>query len=190
MKRATGRPPSTLRHMRVWDAAVRILHGGLACLVAFNLIRDDGDLVHRQVGYAAVAVVLTRLLWGAFSTGDGRLAAMCPSVHLTVAYVRSLLRRQVPRYAGHDPLGLWMVWLLVLLLGVTGWLSRLDAFWGNDFLHDLHAWLAEGLLVAVFVHLIGVAGMSLLRRENLAAAMVSGWKAVDRGKGAAQELRT
>ena len=43
---------------------------------------------------------------------------------------------------GHDPLGVWMIWLLwslVLLLGVTGWMSRLDAFWGDDGIHEVHA---------------------------------------------------
>ena len=26
----------------------------------------------------------------------------------------------------------WLLWIVVLLLGVTGWMSRLDAFWGDD----------------------------------------------------------
>ena len=47
----------------MWDAAVRVLHWTLALIVAFNLVRDDGDLVHRAVGYVAVGVVLARWLW-------------------------------------------------------------------------------------------------------------------------------
>ena len=56
MSEANGRVP-------VWDAAVRVLHWALALIVAFNLVRDDGDLVHRAAGYVAVGVVLTRWLW-------------------------------------------------------------------------------------------------------------------------------
>jgi cytochrome b len=70
----------------------------------------------------------------------------------------------------------WLLWLLVILLGITGWMSRLDAFWGDDLLHDLHAWLADVTLVAVVLHLLGVAVMSWLWRENLPLAMLSGRK--------------
>jgi cytochrome b len=70
----------------------------------------------------------------------------------------------------------WLLWIVVLLLGVTGWMSRLDAFWGDDGIHDIHALLADVLLVAVIVHLVGVAAMSWLWRENLPASMITGYK--------------
>jgi cytochrome b len=71
---------------------------------------------------------------------------------------------------------IWLLWSLVLLLGVTGWMSRLDAFWGDDGIRDIHAGLARALLVAVAVHLSGVVAMSLRWRENLVAAMLTGRK--------------
>jgi len=165
-----------------WDGVVRALHALLAGLVAFDFVWDDGGLVHRQIGYVAAAVVLMRLTWALYSTGNSRLAALRPSFRVTLLYLRELRSRRFARLAGHDPLGLWMVWLLwtlVLLLAVTGHMTRLDAFWGDDRLHDLHAWLANCLLVAVIFHLAGVVCMSILRRDNLPAAMVSGWKRVD-----------
>ena len=70
----------------------------------------------------------------------------------------------------------WLLWALVLLLGVTGWISRLDAFWGDDGIRAIHAALAQALLFAVAVHLSGVATMSWRWRENLVAAMLSGKK--------------
>jgi cytochrome b len=163
----------------VWDLVVRLLHWVLAALVVIDLVRDDGDYPHRLVGYAAVAVVLARLLWGFVCRPPGRLDGLLPSVSQSVAYLRLLRRGVPPRPLGHNPLGVWMVWLiwlLVLLLGLTGWMSRLDAFWGDDFLHDAHALLADGLLVAVLVHLVGVGAMSLMWRENLPAAMITGYK--------------
>jgi cytochrome b len=159
----------------VWDAVVRAGHAVLAGLVLFDLVVDDGGPVHRNVGYAAVAVVLVRWLWAAVARGEARFAALKPSLAATRRY----LRAGTPRTIGHDPLGVWMVWLLwllVLLLGVTGWMSRLDAFWGDDRVHDVHAWLADALLVAVLLHLAGVAVMSWRWRENLPAAMVTGKK--------------
>lgn len=165
--------------VRVWDAVVRLSHWLLAAAVAFDFMHDDGDKLHRAVGYVAVGAVLVRLTWAALSRGHGRLAALRPSLRETLVYTRALVRGRAPRHVGHDPLGLWMVWmlwLLVLALGVTGWMSRLDAFWGDDRVHAVHAWLADALLVSVAVHLAGVAVMSWQWRENLPAAMVIGRK--------------
>jgi cytochrome b len=161
--------------VKAWDVAVRLLHWSLAALVLFDFYQDDGGWPHRVVGYGAAAVVVARLLWAMFAGGASGLAALKPSLKGTLAY----LRGGTPRTPGHDPLGLWMVWLLwalVLLLGITGWISRLDAFWGDDLIRAIHEWLAQALLVAVAVHLSGVAAMSWRWRENLVAAMLSGKK--------------
>lgn len=162
--------------VRVWDAVVRLSHGVLAATVLFDWLRDDGDRLHRAIGYVAVGAVLVRLLWALLARrGPAGLAHLKPSLRATRAY----LRAGAPRCLGHDPLGLWMVWLLwalVLLLGLTGWISRLDALWGEDWPITLHAVLADALIACVLVHLLGVAGMSWHWRENLPAAMLSGRK--------------
>jgi len=158
-----------------WDAAVRLLHWSLAALVLLDFWLDDGGWPHRTIGYAAVGVVVARLLWSAVGSGAARLATLKPSLRDTFSY----LRRGTPRTAAHDPLGVWMVWLLwslVLLLGITGWMSRLDAFWGDDGIRAVHAWLAQALLIAVAVHLSGIVAMSWRWRENLVGAMLTGRK--------------
>jgi cytochrome b len=159
----------------VWHPLIRVLHWSLAVLVVVDLVHDDGDYPHRLIGYAAAALVLVRLAW-AWAT---RTHDLVPSPAATFAYLRDLRRGQPPRFAAHDPLGLWMVWLLwllVLALGVTGWMSRLDAFWGDDLVHDTHALLADLLLFCAAVHVAAVAVMSLVWRENLPGAMLSGRK--------------
>ena len=164
------------RQVRVWSVTVRLLHWTLAALVLIDLVHDDGDRAHRLVGYAAAAVVMLRLAWAVMT---GSLAELRPSLPATLAYVRLLARGRPPRSPGHDPLGLWMVWLLwllVLSLGITGWMTRLDAFWGNQGLHDLHSFLADILLACVACHLIAVAAMSWLWKENLPASMLTGRK--------------
>ena len=159
----------------VWGAAVRLLHWTLAALVVFDFVVDDGGPVHRAIGYVAAGVVVLRLLRAAFADGAEGLRALTPSIAGTLAY----LRNGTPRTLGHDPLGVWMVWLLwtlVLLLGVTGWMTHLDAFWGDDRLHAVHAVLADALLVAALLHVAGVAAMSWRWRENLPASMLTGRK--------------
>jgi cytochrome b len=178
---ADSGPEEPARDGRIpaWDAAVRFSHWALAGLVLFDFIVDDGGSAHRTVGYAALGVIALRLLWAAFARGGGAIAGLKPSLPKTWVYLRS----GAPRSVGHDPLGVWMVWLLwllVLLLGVTGWMSRLDAFWGDDRVHAVHGVLADMLMVAVVLHLIGVAVMSWRWRENLPGAMLTGRK---RGPG-------
>ena len=173
------REPASDGRIPVWDAAVRLSHWALAGLVLFDFIVDDGGYVHRVAGYVAAAVIAIRLAWAAFARGESAFAALKPSVARTLDYLRGGARRTV----GHDPLGIWMVWLLwtlVLLLAVTGWMSRLDAFWGDDRVHAVHAVLADILIVAVALHLAGVAVMSWRWRENLPGAMLTGRK---RGPG-------
>ena len=166
--------PSSSRRL-VWGVGVRLSHWVLAATVLFDLVYDDGGWWHRVVGYVAVGAVLTRFLWAALASGRDGFGGLAPSLVGTIRYLRGGARRTL----GHDPLGLWMVWLLwllTLLLGITGWMSRLDAFWGDDLLHDLHAWLANAMLVTVVLHLLGVVAMSWHWRENLPLAMISGRK--------------
>ena len=159
----------------VWSAAVRVLHWALAAIVVFDFVVDDGGPLHRGVGYVAAALVLLRLVRAGAVRGEEGLVALRPSLARTLAY----LRRGAPRTLGHDPLGIWMGWLLwtlVLLLAVTGWMTRLDAFWGDDRLHAVHAAIAYILLGAAVLHVVGVATMSWRWRENLPATMVTGRK--------------
>ena len=160
--------------MKAWDAVVRLSHWTLAALVVFDFVYDDGGYTHRMVGYAAAVVVLLRLAWAAV-----RGHSLRPSFGETRLYVRQLLAGKPPRSPGHDPLGLWMVWLLwilVLLLMVSGWASRLDMFWGDERVEEVHTFFADLLIVAVVAHVLAVVAMSVLWKENLPAAMVTGNK--------------
>jgi cytochrome b len=160
--------------LAVWDPLVRSLHWTLAGLVVFDWIYDDGGYTHRMVGYVAAVVVLLRFGWAIV-----RRHRLRPSLAETRVYVRHLLAGKPPRSKGHDPLGLWMVWLLwilVLLLMVSGWASRLDMFWGDERVEEVHTFFSDLLMAAVAVHVLAVVAMSVIWRENLPAAMMTGRK--------------
>ena len=53
---------------------------------------------------------------------------------------------------------------------------RLDAFWGEDWPHEIHTWLSIALEVCVCVHIAAAMLMSVWTRENLIRAMVTGYK--------------
>lgn len=165
--------------MSVWDPLVRVSHWALAALVVFDLAEDSGGLLHRSVGYAAAAVVGVRLLWGLLREGPASIRDPLPSVRGAWHHARALLHGRAAPALGHNPLGLWMVWLLwllVLALALTGWMSRWDRFWGEEWLQDVHGALADALLASALLHVSGVIVTSRLQRENLARAMVTGRK--------------
>jgi hypothetical protein len=60
-----------------------------------------------------------------------------------------------------------------LLAGVSGYAAQADA---AEWLEDAHGALAWALLAVVIVHVAGVALSSLMHRENLVGAMITGRK--------------
>jgi cytochrome b len=59
-----GRPGA--REIAVWDPLVRLVHWGLALTILANAVFTDADgQLHEWIGYAALALVLVRLFWGA-----------------------------------------------------------------------------------------------------------------------------
>ena len=162
----------------VWDRLVRLTHWSVAGLVLFNSFNETGE-IHRLAGYVAAGLVLLRLGHGLLARAGSTAALPLPGWRAIRAHLADLLRGKGHAGPGHNPLGQWMaylLWGLITALGVTGWMARLDAFWGDDWLIDLHQGLANVLLGCVAVHLAGVVLMSRLQHENLVRAMLTGRK--------------
>lgn len=172
-------PPSPIE--RIWSLPVRLAHWGVAALVLFNLFNDSGAKVHRYAGYAAAGLVVLRTLHGLFTRHVPERLHL-PGPRAMLAHARAMSTGRPPRVAGHNPLGAAMallLWALVIGLALSGWLSRLDRYWGADWPIDIHSSLALALQICVLLHLAGVALSSLLERQNLVAAMFHGRKRVD-----------
>lgn len=174
--------PSELEpdEVRVWDPFVRIFHWGLVACIALNeFVIDDGEQVHQWIGYAASALVLARIVWGFVGTRHARFADFWPTPARLRAHLADLLAGRHGAQAGHNPLGALMMLALlavVLALGASGWLQTTDAFWGEEWLQELHEELAEALLGLAGVHVAAALLMSGVEHTNLVAAMVSGIK--------------
>lgn len=175
----------------VWDPVVRITHWSVAVLVLWDLYEDSGGPLHRNLGYAAACLVLIRVAWGMVGNGAGNFREWVPGRAGVVAYVKAAVAGHPPRYLGHNPLGAMMMlalWILILSLAATGWISRLERFWGEDLPKDVHAILAYVLLALVCVHIGAAILMSRLHKENLILAMVTGRKpAGDQGNLSPQD---
>ncbi|RDK08350.1 cytochrome b/b6 domain-containing protein [Cupriavidus lacunae] len=178
--------------VQVWDPIVRLTHWGVAALVLWDLYEDSGGPLHRNLGYAAACLVLVRVAWGMVGSGAGNFREWLPRASGVVAYVKAAVAGHPPRFLGHNPLGALMMlvlWILILALAATGWMSRLDMFWGEDWPKDLHGVLAYLLLALVGMHVAAAILMSRLHKENLILSMVTGRKpaAPDQGKASAAD---
>ena len=178
--------PAGVQRHRVWDLFVRVFHWSLvSCVVLNYAVVEEGKDLHQWLGYAAAALVAARVLWGFVGSRHARFASFFPTpARLRAHWVE--LRHSgrtsattAPRHLGHNPLGALMMlalMALVLLLGATGWLMGTDAFWGAEWLEELHEALAHALIISAGLHAAAALAMGRLERTNLVAAMVTGVK--------------
>lgn len=162
---------------RVWDPLVRIAHWTFAFGCAAAFLTEELRGPHKAVGYVVLSAVLVRIVWGLAGSEHARFESFLRGPAEVRAYPAAMLRREEPAYEGHNPSGALMsVALLALLLviGVSGWMTTLDLFWGVALAEDLHEATAELLLWLVPVHVAGVLFAGLRHRENLVTAMITG----------------
>lgn len=164
----------------VWDVLVRILHWSLVLTVATAwLTRHSPGSWHEWLGYATLAIVALRTIWGFAGSGYARFADFVRPAAVTGAYARDVFAGREARFIGHNPLGGWMALVLlsmVALVGLTGWLYTTDRYWGVEWVEELHETLSNMLFLFVALHILGVVSTSVRHRENLPAAMLHGRK--------------
>ena len=155
----------------------------LGCIANLSFWRHADD-VHEWVGYAALAAVLIRTLWGWVGRGHARFSDFVPSPRSFFAYTAQLLKGREPRYLGHNPAGAAMMIVLmglVIVCGVTGWMLGLDAFWGDSDVEAVHTLAADAVMVLAVIHVLGAVVESIRHRENLIVAMITGRKRAPSG---------
>lgn len=111
----------------VWDIVVRTLHWFLV-LAFFTAYAsgDDESGLHVWAGYAVLAIVSARVIWGFVGTKHARFSDFIYAPGVTWRYARSLLSARPIHYVGHNPLGGWMIAAMLVTLAGTCW-SGLEA---------------------------------------------------------------
>lgn len=169
----TQSPNSTIT---VWDLPLRLFHWLLAgsIAVAFLSSEDDSPLAawHIAAGWVAAVLVVFRLVWGIVGSEHARFASFVrPS--RAFAHLRDLAAGRAERTIGHNPAGGLAVLLLIGSIAAvvaTGWAALQG---GEEDLHEAIAWFLLGL---IGIHVAAVIATSILSRENLVRAMVTGRK--------------
>ncbi len=175
-------PPTTKPVMlRIWDPFVRVFHWLLVIGFAVNFfeIVRPGKYPHRVIGYVVLGLIAARLVWGLFGPRHARFIDFVRSPRRILQHLGDLLRHRDGRYLGHNPAGGAMVvtlLLVTLLVGVSGWLTRTDWFFGVKWMEEAHEILANFMLALVAVHVLGVIHACWRHRENLVLSMVTGRK--------------
>jgi cytochrome b len=165
--------------VRVWDPLLRLFHWSLIATVATAFLSEEGERLHEVAGYAVLGLIAFRLVWGLIGPSHARFKDFVPSPARLCSYLCGLVRGRPEHYLGHNPAGAVMILCLlatILVAAGTGWLTTTHRFWGTEWIEELHeasSWLA---LALVGVHVIGVVVSSLLHRENLVRAMITGRK--------------
>lgn len=167
----------------VWDPLVRIFHWSLvgAFVVAYATHEDGFSTTHLTAGYVIAGLVAFRILWGLVGSRHARFADFVRGPRATLGYLRGLVTWNAPHSMGHNPAGGAMVLVLLALLAIislTGWGMTTTAFYASGTLEEIHETAVNLALVAIALHLVGVAASSVAHRENLVRAMITGKKRI------------
>ncbi len=180
--------------VRVWDPFVRIFHWTLVLAFSVSYIVEDHYLnVHVWAGYIVLALITARILWGFVGSAHARFSDFVYRPSTIFTYLKDVLLMHPRRYLGHNPAGGAMIVLMVISLlaltisgvalygadqhaGPMAGMMQGVSHDGEEILEEVHEFLANFTLALVFIHIAGVIVESVLHRENLVRAMVTGSK--------------
>jgi cytochrome b len=167
-----------MRSVPVWDLPTRIFHWGLAVCVGVAIIiepeRGSGFTIHGTAGYLALLFVAFRLPWGFLGSLHSRFTDFLHAPAKAVDFALQHLRLRVARHVGHNPLGGWMVIVLLAVVGAASITGLLGGPW-----RDLHGALGNFVILLVVLHIFGVVVDTLLTRDNIIWSMITGRKMLD-----------
>lgn len=106
--------------IRVWDLPTRLFHwllfAAVVGLVATAKVGGNAMLWHTRLGYAVLALLLFRLVWGLVGGHWSRFASFLHAPRTTLAYLRG---QGGPHLSiGHSPTGAASVFALLLVLAL------------------------------------------------------------------------
>lgn len=177
---------------RVWDGPLRLWHWLIVALVFAQWASAEWNWWamdwHFYAGYATLALVVWRALWGFVGSDNARFASFLKGPRSLLTYLPTLGAREPDAHAGHNPLGGWASLVLLLALAAQ---STTGLFTSDDILlfgplaervsgdtmeamTGLHSQLTDALVILIAIHLAAVLFHLVWKRENLIGPMLSG----------------
>jgi cytochrome b len=191
MKKQDAAPPANPRTL-VWDLPTRLFHWALVALIALQYASGEFGWLsmewHFRLGYATLALIVFRVLWGVAGSQTSRFADFVRGPRAVFRYLADSLRGRVAHAPGHNPLGGWSVLLMlasVALQAVTGLFASDDISEDGPLVARVSqatvAWMTRAhhlnryvLLLLIALHVGAVLLHWLIRNDNLVAPMLRG----------------
>ena len=171
---------TTTTAIRVWDAPTRVFHWLLVLSFAGAYLTSESErwsLVHITLGYTLGGLITFRLIWGFVGTRYARFTSFVKGPSEVLQYAKSMATLKPKHFVGHNPLGAVAIVLLIvsgIAIVVTGYAAFNEI--GGEWVAELHEIASHIMLILVGIHIVGVIAASWLHKENLARAMVNGFK--------------
>lgn len=167
---------NTRARVRAWDLPVRLFHWLLVAviLIAFLSAEEESALSawHIPAGWSAAVLIAFRLVWGFVGGEHARFADFLRPGQIA-HHLAGLVRGAPARSIGHNALGGIAI---IALLGTIGGSVYTGVTMQGEGEGGLHEALSNVLLGLIALHVVAVIAMSLLTRDNLTRAFVTGTK--------------
>lgn len=197
---------SRLERVKYWDPVVRLCHWVLTVsFIGAWWTGTYGPNVmtwHFYFGYAAIATVAVRLVWGVIGPESASLKEYFYGPRTTLRYLSTMFRRQPSHWRGHNPLAAPVMLAMLLVIGaagVTGLFIDPDDFVNVGPLAHLvdrsthramtgwHVWLSNLSWLLIAVHIAGISFYTFWKREGVIMPMIHGWKLVRRKRDGGED---
>ena len=184
---------NTLQTIKVWDLLIRIFHWSLVGFFALAYLTEGEDewmIIHSYAGYSILILLVFRLLWGVMGTHYARFSNFITRPKEVLVYLKGLIAGNAKDYIGHNPAGAMMIVALIVSIAITGFsgmalyatdghgplATSFFATWPEGAIKEVHEFFANFTVFLVVIHVGGVIVSSLLHKENLVRAMLTGKK--------------
>lgn len=189
--------------VRVWDLPTRLFHWSLAaCVLGSVVSAKAGEMGwHFRFGYAVLALLVFRLLWGVVGGRWSRFASFVFTPGALLRYLRGQPRPGEHLEVGHSPLGALSVFALLAVLAAQvatglvgddeianiGPLNRfVDTATGIAATGWHKSWGQWTILALVGLHIAAIAAYAM-RGKALLGAMIGGDKTLPPGTPASAD---
>jgi cytochrome b len=181
---------------RVWDLPTRLFHWALTALIVMQYATGEYHVLdmrwHYWLGYATLALIAFRVLWGLVGSQTSRFADFLRGPDVVLRHIHAYVYQNPQSSIGHNPLGGWSVVALLACLLV----QAVSGLFANDEISEqgpfadhvsaktmhlmtkLHGWNQNLLLILIALHVAAVLLHLLLKHDNLIVPMLSGRKAL------------
>ncbi|MEJ6121499.1 cytochrome b/b6 domain-containing protein [Vibrio sp. 2-Bac 85] len=176
------------KKIKVWDFSTRFFHWAMVLLlVGLWWTAENGEMQWHQIcAYLLMTLILFRLIWGFWGSETALFKQFIVSPKQVISYT---LKEPKPKTLGHNPLGGYMVVVLLSLIALqlgTGLFATDEIFTEGPLVSlvssDTANWLTwvhknnfNIIIAMAAVHILAVV-VHLLKGENLINAMFTGYK--------------